>query len=277
MLKIGIITNLDKDKGLKVTSQVIDVLTKENIEVILESECENIYKFSDILITIGGDGTILRVAQEAIIYNIPILGINLGRLGFLADIEALEIDKLITKKNILQAKIEERMMLNTIVSNKYRYLSLNETSLIRSFSSRITEFEISINNKIFDIYPADGILISTPTGSTAYNMSAGGPIVIPTSTNIILTPICPHTIYSRSIVLTEEDVISIKLLGQEELSLCIDGVVRMPINKNNTIQISKSHQKIKLLKLSNRDFFEIFSKKIFKKGDSYGNEKAKTI
>ncbi|OON94636.1 MAG: hypothetical protein ATN31_00375 [Candidatus Epulonipiscioides saccharophilum] len=270
-MKIGIATNIDKDKDLKVTSQIMKILRKEKLEFELESENNEMYRSVDLLIVVGGDGTILRVAQEAIVYGVPILGVNLGRLGFLADIEASEIESLLTRKNLMNAKVEERMMLTTNVSNNemtYEFLSLNETSLIRSFSSRITEFEISINHKVFDIYPADGILISTPTGSTAYNLSAGGPIVIPSSDNLILTPICPHTIYSRSIVLTNQDIVSIRLQGQEELSLCIDGVVKMSINKNDLIEISKSSTTIKLIKLSNRDFFEVFSKKIFKKDDN---------
>jgi len=279
-VKIGVATNLDKDKDLKVTLQIAEILKRENIEFELECNNREICSWADMLIVVGGDGTILRVAQDAVLYDIPILGINLGRLGFLADIEASEIDKLLTKENLVKAKIEERMMLNTTVTNalmKYEYLALNETSLIRSFSSRITEFEISVNKKVVDIYPADGILISTATGSTAYNLSAGGPIVVPEADNIILTPICPHTIYSRSIVLTNKDEVSIRLPDQEELSLCIDGVVKMSINKNDTIEICKASKRVKLLKLSDRDFFEVLSKKIFKKDDNNGEERRTTI
>ncbi|WP_010166208.1 NAD(+)/NADH kinase [Candidatus Epulonipiscium viviparus] len=279
-MKIGVATNLDKDKDLKVTLQIAEILKRENIEFELECNNREICSWADMLIVVGGDGTILRVAQDAVLYDIPILGINLGRLGFLADIEASEIDKLLTKENLVKAKIEERMMLNTTVTNalmKYEYLALNETSLIRSFSSRITEFEISVNKKVVDIYPADGILISTATGSTAYNLSAGGPIVVPEADNIILTPICPHTIYSRSIVLTNKDEVSIRLPDQEELSLCIDGVVKMSINKNDTIEICKASKRVKLLKLSDRDFFEVLSKKIFKKDDNNGEERRTTI
>ncbi len=219
-----------------------------------------------MIITIGGDGTILRAAGKATFHDVPILGINLGRLGFLAGVESPDIEKLITREKLQNATIEERIMLHIIacdgMGNKSNFWCLNEVSLIRAFSSRITDFEITINDKLYDVYPADGILVATPTGSTAYNLSAGGPIVAPYSKDIILTPICPHTIYSRSIILTERDTIGIKMIGEEQLNLCIDGEAQMNFTKRHSVQVKKSSKVVKLVQLGELDFLQVLKTKI---------------
>ncbi|OOB76861.1 MAG: hypothetical protein BEN19_03735 [Epulopiscium sp. Nuni2H_MBin003] len=273
LLKIGIIVNVGKDVGLTVTKQVIDCLEKQDIPIQINSEVAAILNREDIagefndcglIIVIGGDGTILRVAQQAIRLDLPILGINLGRLGFLADIESSEISKYLTKDNLLNAFVEERMILQTTIGTDIFY-GINEVSIIRANTSRITEFEISINQEAFDTFPADGILVSTPIGTTGYNLSAGGPIVVPNANNLILTPICPHTLYGRSLVLTQDDVVNIRIHGDERLSLCVDGVEQMKVSQTNSIEVKKSLLSIKLLKLSDRDFFRVFAEKIFKR------------
>ncbi|OON95440.1 MAG: hypothetical protein ATN36_08495 [Epulopiscium sp. Nele67-Bin005] len=279
MKKIGVIPNLLRDKDLAITKKVIAWLQKEKLLVYvscyianllnqpdLGTDAEEMYKTADALIVIGGDGTILSVAQKVYKMQIPIVGINLGRLGFLADVESCNVEEFLPILCKDDISIDKRMMLRTKVIGPTGvtsfYHALNEMSLTRTSGSRITEFEIIVNEKVYDIYPADGILVATPTGSTAYNLSAGGPIVMPYAKNLILTPICPHTIYSRSIVLSDKDVIGLRIVGQGEISCCIDGQVRMMITNEHIIEVERSAYTTQLLKLSGTDFLDILNKKI---------------
>ncbi len=281
MKTIGIVTNTSRDIDLKVTKMVINWLQLERFNVKIPTEVaqigglenlasDEIYVECDLIIAIGGDGTILSVAQQSILSQVPILGLNLGRLGFLADIETTDIQKYLTQERLTMATTEERMMIEINVThngqNVGKFHALNELSIIRVYDSRITEIETSINKKVYDIYPADGILVATPTGSTGYNLSAGGPILVPYARNIILTPICPHTIFSRTMILTDQDLIGIKIAGEEELSLCIDGESKMIISNEHNVEVRASEEVVRLLKVSDMDFFDILTKKIVERG-----------
>lgn len=276
-MNIGIIPNLARDPNLKVTKEVIRLL-KDNFKVYLTQNVANklsqpelgktetfIFKNSNLLIAIGGDGTMLDIVQKTFSYKLPIIGINSGRLGFLADIESSELTTLLNRLNSNTQNIEKRMMLQATIthpnSNVEHFHALNDVTINRIGSNRITEFEVNINNCKVDSYTADGIIISTPTGSTGYNLSAGGPIVIPCARNIIITPICPHTLYSRSIVLTDKDEVSIKTEG----TVCIDGQNKVDITTYHIVEISCSPYEVQLIKLSDKHFFEVLRKKIIKR------------
>ncbi|WP_069998188.1 NAD(+)/NADH kinase [Cellulosilyticum sp. I15G10I2] len=281
MKHIGIMPNLLKDNHLEITKIVAKWLVQEGFEVygarhIAEQvqdipnalNEEEIYKLCDIVIAIGGDGTILSVAEKAYSFNVPIVGVNLGRLGFLADIEPSDIASSLKKLLDKDYEIEERMMLEAkiIAPNGHEYVfhALNDVSITRGSSARIAEFEILVNGTFCDVYPADGVIVSTPTGSTAYNLSAGGPIVVPHAKAYIVTPICPHTIYSKSIIMSEEDTVQIKI-GQNDsmnIELNIDGKMKMYLTPNHFVQIQKSTYVTRLVKLSELKFFEILRKKI---------------
>ncbi|PHV72370.1 NAD(+) kinase [Sporanaerobium hydrogeniformans] len=281
MKTIGIIPNLLKDTELEITKHVVDWLIGEGYKTYgsshiadqvkglspCESE-EELYINSDILIAIGGDGTILAAAEKASLADVPIIGINLGRLGFLADIEPQDITASLHKLLQENYRIEERMMLRAKIitpgGKEYIFNALNDINIIRGNVSRLTEFEILVNDELCDIYPADGIIVSTPTGSTAYNLSAGGPIVLPHTKAYILTPICPHTIYSKSIILAEEDVVQIKTCNHDNMNMAlnIDGNIKMYLTPNHFIQIDKSPYVTRLIKLSELKFFDILRKKI---------------
>ncbi|OOB77811.1 MAG: hypothetical protein BEN18_09560 [Epulopiscium sp. Nuni2H_MBin001] len=280
---IGIIPNITRDKELSITKAVLHALAEQGIVANVSTDiarqigredlaCEEseLCSKAELLIAIGGDGTILNTVQKSISSQVPILGINSGRLGFLAELESKDIRKYLTKERLLNAKVEERMVLSVTVTdeegNENSFYVLNEVSLIRSHTSRITEIETCINNRVNDLYPADGILVATPTGSTAYNLSAGGPIVMPYAKNFILTPICPHTIYSRTIVLAQTDVVGIRIMGAESLSLCVDGEAKMSVNKQYIIEVKEAPYVVKLLRLTDLDFFETLRKKIVERG-----------
>lgn len=281
MNHIGIIPNLMKDKDLQVTKQITNWLNTHDLVAYMSEEVaskvethviavkeEELYKICDGLIVIGGDGTILGVAEAASQKNIPILGINLGRLGFLADIEPYEIEealeKLILRK---EYKIEERMMLRATIigvnGETNVFHALNDVNVTRGSFSRLVEFEICVNDELSDIYPADGVIVATPTGSTAYNLSAGGPIVVPQANTYVVTPICPHTIYSKSVILCDQDKVRIKTLEEtKDMALSLDGKLKMYLTSQDEVLIERSPYVAKLIKISDRKFFEILREKI---------------
>lgn len=281
MKHIGIVPNLLKDKDLETTQVVVNWLIKHQFEVYLTHHIgslldkrvhmfdeEQLYEKCDAIIAIGGDGTILSVAQKACLYEVPIIGINLGRLGFLADVETSEVEQFLPRLLTKEYTIEERMMLSIRVIDPsgecHKFYALNDAYVARGSSSRISEFEIKVNEQFLDLYPADGIIIATPTGSTAYNLSAGGPIVAPSVSQMMITPICPHSIYSRAVILADTDRIEIKTNNYDgtTLELVIDGQMKMNITPMHFIEIEKAPYTTKLIKLSDLHFFEILRNKI---------------
>lgn len=277
---IGIIPNLNKDIDLNCTRRITKWLNKKQILPYMSKEIatmiegnviaveeEELYKLGDCLIVIGGDGTILSVAEDACLYDIPIVGVNLGRLGFLADIEPNEIEYALEKLIHENYKIEERMMLRATIigpdGEKSVFNALNEINVSRGSFSRLVEFKICINDALSDIYPADGVIVATPTGSTAYNLSAGGPIVAPLAQTYVVTPICPHTLHSKSIMLCKEDKVQIQTLEEtKDMALSMDGKLKMYLTPQDIVQIECSPYVTKLIKISERKFFEILREKI---------------
>ena len=269
-----------KDKDLEATKRITNWLNKHDIAPYMEREVaegvqgqvigvepERLYALCDGLIVIGGDGTILGVAADASLKDIPIVGVNLGRLGFLADIEPDEIEDALEKLIHKQYKIEERMMLRATITDtngeKSVFYALNEITVTRGSFSRLVEFEICINDELSDIYPADGVIVSTPTGSTAYNLSAGGPIVVPLAQTYVVTPICPHTLHSKSIMLCKEDKVTINTLEEtKDMALSIDGKLKMYLTPQDEVHVECSPYVTKLIKISDRKFFEILREKI---------------
>lgn len=281
MKKVGIIPNLLKDRDLCTTRQVVSWLKEKKYEIYITKHIANLlgevqmgcseerlFKQCDVIMAIGGDGTLLGVAQKACMQNVPIIGVNLGRLGFLADVETTEIDACLEKFMQGDYKIEERMMLRARVidpkGEEHSFYALNDVNVTRGSSSRLTEFEIKVNDEVLDVYPADGVIIATPTGSTAYNLSAGGPMVMPCAKSIILTPICPHTIYSRSMIMSDMDKVRIQTHNYDgtQMELAIDGQMKLYITPGHIIEVEKSPYVTKLVKLSDLHFFEILRNKI---------------
>ncbi|WP_058485273.1 NAD(+)/NADH kinase [Defluviitalea phaphyphila] len=278
MKTIGLISNTKKDIKLKNTSMIIDWLLKKNCNIYipenisnilnapnLEKEENKIYKESDFIIVLGGDGTFLRAAREASLYNTPILGINLGTLGFLTEVDKNSSFTVLEKVLNGEYYIETRMMLETNVNNNKNHLiSLNDVVISRSSLSRIIDFKIYINDKFVDNYTADGVIISSPTGSTAYNLSAGGPILEPSTNMMGITPICPHSLYARSIVVSSEDIITIEI-GENlyfDIILTIDGQMGYRLKNNDIVSIKKSHYKTHLIRTKEYNFYDVLRKKL---------------
>lgn len=280
MKKIGFITNTDKDPKLYYTKQIVDWVKDNNNIPLLEQNMskvlnvphglpsENeIYQQADFIVVLGGDGTILRVSRKAAIYSMPILGINLGTLGYLADVEKADAISAISKVLEGNYTIEKRMMLEAYIdkgniSNDI-HLALNEVCISNSIFSRMIKINMEINDDFIDTCRADGIIISTATGSTAYNLSAGGPILKPDTELIAITHVCPHALYTRPYVVSGNDIIKIKIDGDyNNTILSIDGQQNMPLGNNDKVVIKRSNYYTSIIKTTNLSFYDILRRKM---------------
>ncbi len=275
-MKILIVYNKEKAEGLSVADRVSNILTESGTEtVVIEFSREvngiesylNILIESDLVIVIGGDGTILKVAKSAAKFDKPVLGINAGRLGYLASVNCdnLNILKRITTG---EYSIETRMMLKAekIVNGQVvdSCDCLNDAVISKDSFSNVIDIYLNIGNDTID-YRADGIIAATPTGSTAYSLSAGGPVVDPELNCMILTPVCPHTLVARSVVLDASHEVFIKVLSNDSASteLLCDGRKAYEIDCNTTIKISSSELKAKFIKLNDVSVYKVFSEKTY--------------
>lgn len=280
-MNIGFITNKDKDIELKFTKELIKFILKNNATPILTKQMakqidlkcitvldiRQLFEKADFVIVLGGDGTILRVSKTSAYFNSKILGINMGTLGYLTDVEKDNAFEAIEKTLNNNYTIEKRMMLDVIVENsKIETESksvLNEVSVISSGVSRMIKISVSINGNFVDTYRADGIIISTPTGSTAYNLSAGGPILKPDTELIIINYICPHALFARPYVISGNDEVSISIVGENDTAnMSLDGQKIVPINPYEVIKITKSNFYTNIIKTNNLNFFDILRTKM---------------
>ncbi|MCK9545779.1 MAG: NAD(+) kinase [Sulfurospirillaceae bacterium] len=220
-------------------------------------------KKSDILVSLGGDGTLLSACRRVYGLNIPILGIHAGELGFLTDIKENEIKECIDSLVANDFKIDERIMLQVTLHKDGREKStvaFNDVVFSRAAVSQMAKIEAFVNGKSFNTYHGDGVIVSTPTGSTAYNLSAGGPILYPMAKALILTPICPHSLTQRPLVLTSE--FEIKLKSQDETILVVDGQDKYEMSNFDFVEIKVAKEYAKLIHASKRDYFDILKEKL---------------
>jgi NAD+ kinase len=226
-----------------------------------------ISSLSEIIIVLGGDGTMLSTCRLVADKGVPVLGINIGGLGFITEVQ---LDKLYeTMEKVLSGEcpIEERLMLTAQVRRLgeliAEYIVLNEVVINKAALARIIDLETYVNQNYVTTFKADGLIISTPTGSTAYSLSAGGPILYPTLDNIIITPICPHTLTNRAMVLPGDSIIKVILRSPtERVYLTMDGQVGFSVMQNDVIEVSKAPFKTRLLIPCDRDYFQILRTKL---------------
>ncbi len=275
-----LITNNQKDKDLSVTNKVCGYLTGEKGKKVKtfvpESRdydiSEEHLKDVDCIIVLGGDGTILRVAKKIVSSGLPIIGVNMGHLGYLADVD---------KSNVLSAldalcngeyMTQNRMMLSGKVMRGSEEIccldALNDIVITRGGSMQILNFEVSVNNKMLKAYRADGLIMATPTGSTAYNLSSGGPIVEPGADMTIITPIAPHTMLSRSIIFNAADEIEVKILPPHDLNVeqlievYFDGIERIKLEVGDKVVVNRSEMTTTLIRISSASFLETLYEKM---------------
>lgn len=231
---------------------------------------------ADLMIAFGGDGTILHLSKTAAHKDIPVLGVNLGSLGFMAELESRELSRL---KDLCEEKyeIESRMMLDVSVIRDgrviYSNLALNEALIARGNVSRVIRLDIFTEEGKLVSVAGDGVIVATPTGSTAYSLSAGGPVVEPTARNYVISPICAHSIHANSYVLSPERVITVQTekSGYKPVLLSVDGGRAFSLRNGDAVEIRKSKYDTKLVRLSKRSFCEILQKKMLAGG--YDDEK----
>ena len=269
MRKIGIAINTTKDIDNKILDNVkkkfYENLDLEEIVVFDSYDAKDINLEDDIslLVVLGGDGTLLNVAREMSKKNdIPIFGINIGNLGFLSSIEINNIDEAIQKIKNNDYKLDRRMVLSV---NKEKLIdnAINDIVVSRGTLSRMVEFHVYIDNKLYTTFKGDGLIISTPTGSTAYSFSAGGPLIYPNLDLITLTPICPHTKTMQPIVVSGNSFIEIiPSNGKEEIYLTIDGQKAIKVNEKEPIKIKRANKHIRVLLFNDYDYFKVVRSKI---------------
>lgn len=271
MKNIIIALNPSKDTEGKILSLVVEKInnTFNNPEItILNSYEMNKYKFFypiDLLIVLGGDGTLLGVARDINgKYDVPILGINIGNLGFLSSIEIQDLGEALNRIKNGQYSIQNRILLECKSSDEnLNSKALNDVVIARGTLSRMAKFEVYIDKKLYYIFKGDGVIVSTPTGSTAYSFSAGGPFVYPDVEVITLTPICPHTRGMQPIVLKSSSEILIKAENYNgEIYLTFDGQEARKIRDNTSIIVKKAREVAKILLFDNYDYFDVLRKKI---------------
>lgn len=283
MKKIGININTTKDKDGEIIKYVKNVVSKyiddNNIFIFKDAfGLKNIkYNDLDIIIALGGDGTILRTSRNINNSNTPILGVNIGNLGFLSSVELLEFENAMKKIIADDYYVEDRMMLKCTLplrEESEEYTALNDIIVSKGTLSRVVKYELHIDDKFYIDFTGDGLIISTPTGSTAYSLSAGGPIIYPNLDVIALTPICPLSLSMRTIVLDSKSEISVSIKCEHEsIFLTLDGQRAIKLNSYEKILVSVSDKKCRLVKFNDYNYFGILRKKIISRTTDCEGEK----
>lgn len=280
-MKIGIVVNLSKEKAISCAKEVAILLLGKNADIYMLSDCttyfkgiqityfetiELLFENCDMAITVGGDGTIIHAAKYAAKYEVPLIGVNVGRLGFAADVEPEEISEL-TRLISGDYSTENRFLLDVEVvkdGTSKHYLAVNDAVIARGQFSKIIDLHLSLNGNEISKYRADGLLFSTPTGSTAYSLSAGGPILAPQMECILLTPVCPHSLFSRSVLFSGDSTLSVKVKIPNDCSciLTIDGEKNVDILADDRVIIKKSELQLRFVSLHNRNFYDLLNEKL---------------
>lgn len=284
-MKVVLSPNPYRDRGLKAAQAAEKILRNVGVETVMclpfqvegnsldlpkhirFKNTQEELKSADMLICFGGDGTILHAAKDANACHIPVLGVNLGSVGFMAELEQSELPML-SRLAAGKYTVENRMMLDVAVRREgktiYNDLALNDAAVTKGAVARVVDLEVYGDKVLISSFSADGVLISTPTGSTAYSMSAGGPIVEPTAENIIVTPICPHALSARSFVLSRGRTVSVKLgrMVRKTTYLSVDGGKAFRLNSGDIVEIRESKSKTQLVRVTNRTFYEILNHKL---------------
>lgn len=285
-MKIILSSNPYRDRGLKAAQEAKRILERENIDAVLclpftprkgerveiptgvkMSTLEKELPDADVLVCFGGDGTILHAARDATMHGVPILGVNLGSVGFMAELERTELS-LLSLLGKGDQRMEERMMLDIRVVRGGKVISenlaLNDAVISNGSMARVAELDVLADEELVTEVTGDGVIIATPTGSTAYSMSAGGPIVEPTSASIIVTPVCAHQLSARAMVLGAERKVAVQLPrgSRKPLFLSVDGGKALRLSGGDRVEISRSNHTTKLIRLSERSFYQIFRQKL---------------
>lgn len=249
-MKIGVYCNTQKDPDGKVESVIFETAAKNGVKA---EKYDPAVKY-DFVVSIGGDGTILRVVKNCVKSDTPILGVNKGTLGFLTEIEPSEADAAFKKLLAREYMLERRALVDVTFNGKH-YYALNDAVVLRSGSGRMITMEVRVNDEIIDKFTCDGYIASTPTGSTAYSLSAGGSVIGPNTPVIALTPINPHTLHTRPIVVGSFENVSMTYSGDASAALYIDGVCEDELKSGDTVGVTGWDRSALFVRFNKKSFY----------------------
>lgn len=269
-----IYTNIHKDKDLAVTDHIRTYLEEKDAQVSVLTGTDRLTEAmlqADCMIVLGGDGTMLQAAREITAYKIPLIGVNLGTLGYMTALELPDLEEALDRLLADDFQVESRMMLKgRITTGEYRGeedCALNDIVITRRGALQIIRYHVYVNGQFLSSYNGDGLIVTTPTGSTGYNLSAGGPIVEPQARLIMLTPICVHTLNQRSIILSPEDVVEIEIAqgreGREQWAeVSFDGSNPIPLSEGDRIRITQAGRHTEFIQLNQVSFLDVLHRKM---------------
>ena len=285
-MKVVLSPNPYRDRGLKTAQRARDILSRCGVETALclpfdpdqgarvdlprDLEFRDMQaelKGADLLLCFGGDGTILHAAKDALAYDIPVLGVNMGSVGFMAELEHGELDQL---SRLAEGKytIEHRMLLDVAVRRgrevPFRDLALNDAVITKGAVARVIDLSVRGDGATVYDFAGDGVILATPTGSTAYSMSAGGPIVEPTSENILVTPICAHSLHIKPLVMGRDRVVSVRIgrQGRKTAYLSVDGGRAFRLGGGDGVEVRRSKRVTRLVRLGGSSFYQTINEKL---------------
>jgi NAD+ kinase len=276
---IGLVLKHRDPRILAIVAEIVSWLQARAVQVFVDESSAQQYTGScavlparefasrvDLVAVFGGDGTFLYGARLVGGSGVPILGVNLGSLGFLTEVKLEEMYAVFTSCLSGQYQLEERMLLEIEVLREEkqlsRYLALNDAVINKGALARMIEFEAIVNSQLVTVMRADGLIISTPTGSTAYSLSAGGPILYPTLGAVIITPICPHTLTNRPVVVPDDAVVEVLLRHGQDVMLTVDGQIGSPLETRDRLKIRKAGQSLRIVQPKGGKFFGLLREKL---------------
>ncbi len=264
-MKIGIVVNQNKQGAVQLLDELSDWLRKRDMEVAdsKHKSLDEVVSGSDLVVCLGGDGTLLRVAAHMKGRSVPVLGINLGSLGFLTEVKQSEVFEELQAFFLNQSQIDRRLMLSASAKSEKtkqerRLVALNDIVISREGLSRMLKLEVRVAGEKLTSFAGDGVILATPTGSTAYSLSAGGSVVHPKLEAIMITPICPHSSALRSMVVAADEKISVRIQpsgGTLKALLTADGQENFEIDDSYTVEVMRSSTPLQLVKSSKRSYF----------------------
>ncbi len=282
MLTIGLFPNTKKESVGSVLGWMIQYFKDRNVRVLLTENAAQKMGYPDLAcskemmlneitmgITLGGDGTLLNTAREIAAAGIPICGINMGQLGFLTEVELPDLSAALDKLICEDYGIEERVMLDAIILRKDTMLhvstALNDVVISKSGVSRMIKLKLYVDDELTANYAADGLIIATATGSTGYSLSAGGPIINPKLKVFVLTPICPHTLHAKSLVVSESEAIKVRMVSnQEDAVLTIDGQAVHHLLPDDIVLVKSAPFRAQFIKFNGRSYYETLRSKLWR-------------
>ena len=285
MMQIAVFPNISKRRSGEIVDRIFNFYRNKNVRLVMPAtEARQFRKEEyglpcvervhiDMALSIGGDGTLIGVCRRFREQDIPVCGINLGTLGFLADIEPRELESRLGKILIGDYVVENRLLLSGYIADelgeKFLGNAINDVVISKGTSARMLRMEIFVNDTHLTNCKADGLIVSSPTGSTAYSLSAGGPILNPNIRALIIIPICPHTFQMRPLVVNEDDEVRIKVYANSEIIVMLDGQENFKVQPNYEVVVKKSHNTVQIVKFADKNYYDVLKAKLWGTGGDW--------